>query len=125
MRWLASNRLPRAVRYYSLAAFAERENISLLLQPFYDELSEVDPRNDGQVLFHDALIPGGTLLGYLNGDHWAVAVPFGREHPTLTAPFVTHNEFPREVLLESVVRFIEEELLSATEISPRAEPYSW
>jgi hypothetical protein len=122
LTWLASNDLPPSVRFYSLAAFADRENISHALRPFYDELAEVDPRNDGQVVFHDALVPGGTLLGYLNGDHWAVAIPFSREHPTLTAPFTTRNGFPREVLLEAVARFVEEELLQATEISPQAGP---
>ena len=122
LEWLASNRLPPSVRYYSLAAFAERERISRLLRPFYDELAQVDPRNDGQVVFHDALIPGGTLLGFLDGDHWAVAIPFGREHPTLTGTLVNRNGFPREVLLESVARFVEEDLLSVPPISPLATP---
>ncbi|MCK7471239.1 MAG: hypothetical protein MZU95_11000 [Desulfomicrobium escambiense] len=64
------------VRYYSLAAFADRENISLILHSSYDTLALVDPRNDSQVVFHDALVPGGALLGYLNADHWAIALPF-------------------------------------------------
>jgi len=45
------------------AAFADRENISLILRPSYDKLSLVDPLNDSQVVFHDALVPGGALLG--------------------------------------------------------------
>lgn len=117
LAWLASNSLPRSIQYFSLAAFTDRENISRILRPFYDRLAEVDPRNDGQLIFHDALIPGSTLLGFLNGDHWAVAVPFGRGHPTLTGPFVTRNEFPREVLLESVARYVEEALLAAADES--------
>jgi hypothetical protein len=67
--------------------------------------------NDSQVVFHDALVPGGVLLGYLNADHWAVAMPFNREHPTLASTLVTRNAFPREVLLEAIVRFVEESLL--------------
>lgn len=113
LAWLAANRLPRSVRYYSLAAFAERENISRILRPFYDELAAVDPRNDSQVVYYDALIPGGTLLGFLNADHWAVAVPFGRKHPDLTGALINRNAFPREVLLEAVARFVEEDLLGA------------
>ena len=101
------------MRFYSLAAFAERENISLILRPSYDQLALVDPRNDSQVVFHDALVPGGALLGYLNADHWAVAMPFNREHPTLAGAFVTRNAFPREVLLEAIARFVEEALLTA------------
>jgi len=113
LTWLATHSLPRSVRYYSLAAFADRRNISRILRPFYDRLADVDPRNDSQVVFHDALIPGGTLLGFLNADHWAVAIPFGREHPDLTGALVNRNAFPREVLLEAVARLVEEDLLGA------------
>jgi len=112
LKWLSSNRLPDSVRYYSLAAFTDRENISLILRPSYDKLSLVDPLNDSQVVFHDALVPGGVLLGYLNADHWAVAMPFNREHPTLASTLVTRNAFPREVLLEAIARFVEESLLA-------------
>lgn len=111
LAWLAANRLPSRVRYYSLAAFADRENISLILHSSYDTLALVDPRNDSQVVFHDALVPGGALLGYLNADHWAIALPFTREHPALAETLITRNAFPREVLLESIARFVEESLL--------------
>jgi pimeloyl-ACP methyl ester carboxylesterase len=112
LAWLAANRLPSQVRYYSLAAFADRENISLILHSSYDTLALVDPRNDSQVAFQDAVIPSGALLGYLNADHWAVALPFTSEHPALAETLVTRNAFPREVLLEAIVRFVEESLLS-------------
>ena len=36
---------------------------------------EIDPLNDGQLLFIDQLIPGSALLGYVNADHWTVAIP--------------------------------------------------
>jgi hypothetical protein len=111
LKWLSANRLPDTVRYYSLAAFTHRENISLILRPSYDKLSLVDPLNDSQVVFHDALVPGGVVLGYLNADHWAVAMPFNREHPMLSDALVTRNAFPREMLLEAIVRFVEESLL--------------
>jgi hypothetical protein len=113
LAWLSANRLPASVRYYSLAAFTDREGISLILHPSYDKLSLVDPRNDSQLVFHDALVPGGGLLGYLNGDHWAIAMPFNREHPALASTLITRNAFPREVLLEAIARFVEESLLAA------------
>jgi hypothetical protein len=112
--WLAANRLPASVRYYSLASFSERDGVSLVLRPSYDKLSLVDPRNDSQVVFHDALVPGGALLGYLNADHWAIALPFNREHPVLAKTMITRNAFPREVLLEAIARFVEDALLSAS-----------
>jgi hypothetical protein len=118
LAWLAENELPRTVRYFSLGAFAERDDISFALRLFYDELAKIDPRNDGQVIYFDMLIPGSTLLGYANGDHWAVALPFNREHPKTSKTLVTRNAFPREVLLEAIVRFVEEDLLSRLDPPP-------
>jgi hypothetical protein len=112
LAWLSANRLPASVRYYSLSAFSDRDGISLILRPTYDELSLVEPRNDSQVVFHDALVPGGALLGYLNADHWAIAMPFNRDHPTLSSMFITRNAFPREVLLEAIARFLEDSFLA-------------
>lgn len=113
LTWLAGHALPDTVRYFSLAAFTDRDNISLILRSSYDTLALVDPRNDSQVTFHDALVPGGALLGYLNADHWAVALPFNREHPVLADTLINRNAFPREVLLEAIVRFVEDALLES------------
>ena len=44
-------------------------------------LASTDTRNDGQVLIGDALIPGSTLLGYVNADHWDVAIAVERQMP--------------------------------------------
>jgi hypothetical protein len=75
----------------------------------------VDPRNDSQVIFYDQVIPGSVLLGYINADHWAAAVPFNRNHPVLGAMFVDKNAFPREVLFEAILRYVEEDLHAAGE----------
>jgi hypothetical protein len=56
------------------------------------------------------VIPSSVLLAYLNADHWAVAVPFNRNHPFIASTFVDKNAFPREVLAEAIIRFIEEDL---------------
>ena len=109
--WLSQNRLPPSVRYFSLVTFADRENVSTVLLVNYDRLAQVDPRNDGQLIFYDQVIPGSTLLGYVRADHWAVAMPFSQDR--IAPALVDKNEFPREVLLESVVRFVEEKLRGA------------
>jgi hypothetical protein len=108
--WLAQHTLPRGMPYYSLVTFPQPERISAVLKPSYKKLSRVDARNDSQVLFYDQLIPGSTLIGYLNADHWALAVPVARSHPVLGSTFVNHNNFPREALLEAVLRMVEEDL---------------
>ncbi len=111
LAWLTANPLPPSIRYYSVGAFADRGSISLILKPSYDRLAAVDPHNDGQMISQDMLIPGSTLLGFLNADHWAVALPLNRDHPRLTAAAITRNAYPREVLLETIARYIEEDLL--------------
>ena len=112
-QWFSQNRLPASVKYFSLAAFSEREDISAILQPTYDQLACIDPRNDSQVIFYDAIIPGSTLLGYIKADHWAVAMPFSQDLPLPLSGLVDKNEFPREVLLEAIIRFVEEMLIAS------------
>jgi len=109
-RWLANHSLPRSIRYYSIVTYPDEEHISSILKYPYKKLSQVDSRNDSQVIFYDQVIPGSVLLGYLNADHWAAAVPLSRTHPFVSSIFSGKNAFPREVLLEAVVRYIEEDL---------------
>ena len=108
--WLAKNPLPRELRYYSLVTFPRPDRISAILKSSYDKLSRVDARNDSQMIFYDQVIPGSTLVGYLNADHWALAVPIARTHSTVSSLFVTQNAYPREALLEALLRFVEEDL---------------
>lgn len=108
--WLARNPLPRELRYYSLVTFPQPERISSILSSSYDKLARIDPRNDSQVIFYDQVVPGSILLGYLNADHWAVAVPVNRTHALIASMFVTQNAYPREALLEALLRIIDEDL---------------
>lgn len=109
---LARRPPPAGVKYFSAAGIPGPERMSRALRPFAERLAHVDPRNDGQVIFFDTIIPGGTLLGFLRADHWALAVPFSRKAGALpfNVTLVDHNAYPREVFLEAVVRFIEEAL---------------
>src|SRR5262249_57318610 len=77
MRFLATARLPTAVQYFSLVGIVDQADTSWPLRSRWRRLAEIDPRNDGQVLWTDAIIPGSKLLGYVRADHLAVAVPFG------------------------------------------------
>ena len=108
--WLADNPLPRDVPFYSLVTCPEPDRISAVLKPSYKKLGRIDPRNDGMVLFDDQIIPGSTFLACLNADHWAVSVPIARTHPRIGSTLVTKNDYPREALLEALLRFIEEDL---------------
>ena len=108
--WLANHPLPASIRYYSIVTYPDAAHISSILKPSYEKLSQVDSRNDSQLIFYDQVIPGSMLLGYLNADHWAVAIPINRTHAFLASTFVDKNAFPREILAEAIVRFVEEDL---------------
>ncbi len=109
LQWLAEHPLPDDVRYYSLAGYTTSEHVARALRPFWKHLSGTDPRNDGQVVAADAVIPGGTLLGYANADHWGIAQAIESVHPVLAArpdPAL----FPLEQLFLAIVAFVEDDL---------------
>jgi hypothetical protein len=108
--WLARHPLPDSIPYYSLVTFPEPDRISSVLRSSYSKLSQVDARNDSQLLFYDQIIPGSTLVGYVNADHWALTVPIARSHAMLGTILVDRNEYPREALTEALLRFVEEDL---------------
>lgn len=112
--WLAQNRLPPEVNYYSLVTFPQLDRISSMLKSSYNKLARIDARNDSQVIFYDQVVPGSTLMGYINADHWALAVPIARTHTTISSLFVTRNAYPREALAEAMLRFVEEDLAASS-----------
>jgi hypothetical protein len=105
VEWLSSNPLPPGVRYYSLAAFAARDRVARALVPSWKHLGGERQRNDGQVLAVDAVIPGGTLLGFARSDHWGIALTTEMQHPTLLSR-PDPEPFPLEQLLVAVVTFV-------------------
>jgi hypothetical protein len=113
--WLAEHALPPEIAYYSLVTYPHPERISSVLGTTYRQLARVDARNDSQVIYYDQMIPNGTLVGFVNADHWAVAVPVAREHGFLGNTFVDQNDYPREALFEALLRFVEEDLMSPSE----------
>ena len=108
--WLANNPLPPEIAYYSLVTYPHPNQISSILNQSYKKLSKVDARNDSQVIYYDQIIPGSTLLGFVNADHWALAVPVARNHRFIGSTMVDKNNYPREAIVEAVLRFVEEDL---------------
>jgi hypothetical protein len=106
--WFATHGLPGSVRYYSLAAFTTRDRIARILHPPWKLLLAHDPRNDGQLLARDALIPGSVLLGYLHADHWSAVIDVESVHPVLGAR-EDPTPFPRETLLEAILLQVAED----------------
>lgn len=108
--WLANNPLPRNIRYYSVVADPEPERVSSGLKNSYVVLTGYAARNDTQVVNKDQLIPGSTLVAFVNADHWAIAVPVARKHSFVGATFVNKNDYPREAMLEALMRYLEEDM---------------
>ena len=109
-KWLAENTLPEHISYYSVATFPDPEHISSALKSSYKKLGKIDGRNDSQLVFYNQLIPTSTLVAYVNADHWALAVPIARTHSFVGKTFTNKNHYPREALLEAILRYVEEDL---------------
>jgi hypothetical protein len=117
-QWFAKHTLPAHIRYYSVVSFPDPANISNGLQGSHIKLGQLqDARNDSQLVFYDQVIPGSTLLGFFNADHWAMSVPIARQHRVTQALFADKNDFPREIALEAILRYIEEDLLTRNHVS--------
>jgi hypothetical protein len=114
--WLAAHPPPSGVAYFSVAAFTTRPHLARALRPSWRLLAGTDPRNDGQVLPGDALIPGSMLLGYANADHWGLAITVERELPHLVSR-PGGNVLSQSTLLESILRQVSE-ALAAPGVSP-------
>lgn len=110
LNYLAEHPLPSDLKYFSIAAYTDRSNISSGLKISHLALSKIDARNDGNVIFTDSILPNSTILGYLNADHWAVAMPFEVYAPRRARLFASRNHFPRVVLLEAIARTVAEAL---------------
>ncbi len=113
LHWLADHwsSMPQGIRYYSLVTFVQPKKMHWFLRMLYAKLAEVEPRNDSHMLIHDQVLPGAKLIGYLKADHWAVALPFNRSwHSFWNWLLRNHNAFPREVLFEAILRYVEDDL---------------
>lgn len=103
--WLT---LPHSLNYYSLVTFTTPQRMHWFLRFLYTKLAEIEPRNDSHMLIHDQVLPGAKLLGYVKSDHWAVALPFNRSnHSVWNRILKNNNAFPREVLFETILRYVE------------------
>ena len=107
--WMAAADLPQGARYYSIVAFTTRDRLARSLVSPWKFLLKKNPRNDGQVLAGDALIPGSTVLAYLNVDHWAAAMEIEKE-----LEFRAHRRdgrpFPHTALLDAILRQVSQDL---------------
>ncbi|MEN8140407.1 MAG: hypothetical protein ABFR97_04205 [Thermodesulfobacteriota bacterium] len=109
-KWLAANRLPADIRYYSVISYPDQDHISRGLKSSYRKLGGPQVANDGQIPIPDQLIPGSTLLAFVNADHWAMSVPVAHQMAFTRLTFGNKEGYPRDALLEAILRYVEEDL---------------
>jgi hypothetical protein len=115
--WMQSHPLPPHVKLFSIAAFTTEAHLSRGLKLTWEMLGGPARRNDGQVLASDAIIPSSVLLGFVNADHWDVALPLERRFPRLAAR-ADGRQYPRDALFDAVLMYVAESL-PAGSASPR------
>lgn len=108
--WLDENSLDPAVQYFSIAAYGSEADMSRVNKDTYKKLSQIDDRNDGQIIYRDALIPDGVLLAFVRADHLAVALPFNDDDGFMLNYLVNKNAFPRGVLLRAALISVQESI---------------
>jgi hypothetical protein len=89
------------------------------LAGFNDDLSEIDPRNDGQVIESDAILPHSTLIGEVRSDHWIYVLPLAQHPKLIVRGFVSDRPFPRAALFRAMVRYVTDELAQPRPVTQR------
>jgi hypothetical protein len=104
--WLAQHPPPDGIDYHSIVAFMPRADMAPALHASARLLETVDPRNDGQVIAIDAILPGSTLLAQARADHWSIALPKS-SHPNMVMRAMGSGApFPQEALLRSTLVWV-------------------
>jgi hypothetical protein len=108
LEWWRRNRSAITVPIFSLVAVPRADRVSPMLKQTYAKLAAIDPRNDGQLLWYDAVVAGGYLLGYVNVDHLAVAIPLAQQLPAVS--FLFKDNVPRPALVGAAIEVAAETL---------------
>ncbi|WP_156422165.1 hypothetical protein [Paucibacter sp. KCTC 42545] len=103
--WLAAHPPPRSLRYHSVLGFVPPHEVGISLRPFNSALSNIDPRNDGQLLSRDAILPGSSLLAEARADHWDIALPRERHPNAWVRASTSERGYPREALFRALVKW--------------------
>ena len=92
------------VPVFALVAAPRPDRVSRATRATFRQLAQVDPRNDGKLLWHDQIPPRSHLLGYANADHWSIATPLAEELPRFS--FLYRDDAPRTALVESAIEVV-------------------
>ena len=108
LEWWAQHRSAITVPIFSIVAVPKADRVSPILKQTYAKLAGIDPRNDGLLLWYDTIVTRGYLLGYVNADHLAVAIPASQQIPALS--FLFKDSVPRPALVRAAIEVTAETL---------------
>jgi hypothetical protein len=102
--WWQDHGASVTVPIFTLVAAPQPDRVSPATRATYNELAKIDPRNDGKLLWQDQIPPRSHLLGYVNADHWSIAVPVLKEAPK--ASFLFRDTAPRTALAQAAIEVV-------------------
>lgn len=105
LAWWQRHRADISTPVFALVTTPRPDRLSPILMETYQALARIEPRNDGQLIWYDQIVPGGSLLGYVNADHWAVSMSMSRALPTLA--FLFRDDVPRTALIEAAIETVD------------------
>jgi hypothetical protein len=118
--WWQEHGASVTVPIFTLVAAPQPDRVSPATRASYNELAKIDPRNDGKLLWQDQIPPRSHLLGYVNADHWSIAVPVLKESPK--ASFLFRDTAPRTVLAEAAIEVVAAKLAARAQDGPSVAP---
>jgi hypothetical protein len=104
LEWWTQHRSAITVPIFSIVALPKADRVSPILKQTYEKLAGIDPRNDGLLLWYDTIVTRGYLLGYVNADHLAIAVPASQQLPALS--FLFKDDIPRTALVRAAIEVV-------------------
>jgi hypothetical protein len=111
IEWWRRHRDQIAIPIFTLVATPEPDRISPAARTLYRRLAQIEPRNDGRLIWYDQIVPGSSLLGYVNADHWGIASAVSDEFPALG--FLVEDDVPRTALIQGAIEIVARELATS------------
>ncbi|MGZ8273277.1 MAG: hypothetical protein ACXWUM_05125 [Burkholderiaceae bacterium] len=108
LEWWRMNGSAVKVPVFALVAAPRPEQVSPATRSSFRRLARIEPRNDGKLLAQDQVVQGGYLLGYVNADHWAIAIPLSDAFPSWSALF--RDGVPRIALARAAIEVVADTL---------------
>jgi hypothetical protein len=108
LEWWTQHRSAITVPIFSIVALPKADRVSPILKQTYEKLAGIERRNDGLLLWYDAVVTRGYLLGYVNVDHLAIAIPASQQIPALS--FLFKDNVPRAALVRGAIEVAAETL---------------